>query len=380
MISMEVQAWTAMRMASTWVRIRIPAWVTTRRSSLPSTTLMPTTLPSALKNVLELLRRGKKIIVAVNMVKELLKRGGKIDFNRLESLLGCPVVYGEFNTNKDIKKIKTAIQNYKQPPIKVSDEIFKNLSSIYIAPAYAQSALDRLTTNKITAIPIFIMVISLTFYLAFGRYGVGTILSDALKGVFDNVCTSVNDFLTQSNCNEFIKNVVALGVLNALSGVLSFLPQTIVIYAALVLLEESGYMSRLAYISENLLSKTGLNGRAVFSIFMGFGCTALSVASSGGLENVASRKRVALISTFIPCTAKIPVISYLSSFSKSPFLFVLAVYFLGVIIAVIEVKIFNAVNKGETRLPLVIELPPYRIPTLKNYVKALIISINLNFL
>ena len=332
------------------------------------------TLPSALKNVVNLLKNGKKVIVAVNMVNEFTKRGGKIDFAKLKTLLNCPVVYGEFNTRKGIQQIKNAIINYKPLLTPVSENLFNNLSLIYRAPTYAQGRLDALTLNAKTAVPIFFVLVFITFYLAFGSYGIGVLVSDFLGNVFENFNGIVDAFLTKNSVNPFLKNVVVLGVLNALSGVFSFLPQTLIIYSALCLLEESGYMSRLAYVSEKLLAKTGLNGRAVFSIFIGFGCTALSIGASGGLENVKSRKRVALISAFVPCSAKIPVISYLSSFSRAPFLFITTVYLLGVVVGLVELKIFTTVTGKEKRLPLVIELPPYRIPTLKNYVKSLLIN------
>ena len=217
------------------------------------------------------------------------------------------------------------------------------------------------------------MAVATVFFLAFSKYGLGAFLSGFLSDFFAFLEEKLLNFLTAKQVNEFLKSVVVGGVFSAFTGVASFLPQTLIVYSFIILLEQTGYASRLAFISERAFVNTGINGRAVFSIFMGFGCTALSVASSGGLESVAYRKRVAYVSALAPCSAKIPVLSYLASFSENPLLFPLLLYFIGCLIGVIELIIFGR-DKSEKRIPLVIELPPYRIPKFKNFAKSLLIN------
>ena len=330
------------------------------------------TLPSAIKTIINLLNSGKKIIVAVNMIKEFISSGGNINFSALKNFLNCPIIHGEFNTLKGIKKIKHAIDTYVYYKPQINQKLLEKVDNYYTFSAYKQTLLDKITLNKITAIPFFILAVAVTFYIAFGRYGIGVPLSNLLSQGFSLLNDKLTVILTNANVSKFVLNLVTNGVVGALTGVACFLPQTASLYLALAILEQSGYASRLAYLSEGLFKRGGLSGRAIFSIFMGFGCTSVSILSSGGLENISARKKSALISGLIPCSAKIPVIAYLSSFSKNPFLFTLCIYLVGVLVVLFQLFIISKKVLNKPTVPLLIELPPYRIPNPRIVLKSLL--------
>lgn len=336
------------------------------------------TFPSAIKTVAQLIKQGKKVILAVNMVNELNKRGGKINVDYLRQALPCAVVAGEFNEKKAVEELKKDISafnfnnnRYLNKNLNVADVI----SKAFIYPTYKESFFEKLTLSHKTAIPFFILVTLIVFYLSFGNYGLGKPLSDLLNLAFTAFISLIKEKLISLNVSEFACDLVCEGVLGSLSAVAGFLPQTLILSFALTVLEQTGYMSRLAYVSEGALNKTGLNGRAIFSVFMGFGCTAISTLSTGGLENDVVRKRAVLTVSTVPCSAKIPVIAYLASYSSSPFLFVFLVYATGFLITLVRLFIVGKFAVKGDRQPLLMELPPYRIPKFKFLVKSLIIDL-----
>lgn len=340
------------------------------------------TFLSSIKTALELIKRKKKVIVAVNMIKELKKRGGNLNVEKLKSILPCPVVVGEFNSKKGVEAIKTAISNYSSANYGERAVLEKDINNVFVLPSYKESALDKITLSKYGALPFFFVTVGVIFYLAFGNYGIGKPLSEWLEIVFQKLGDYLRNLLKNGGGSEFVVALVCEGVVGALGGVACFLPQTLVLMFALTMLELSGYMSRLAYVSENFFKNTGLNGRAVFSIFMGFGCTALSVVAAGGLENEKVKKKAALVSGMIPCSAKIPVIAYLSSFASNQFVFITAIYCIGMFFAILQLKLADKFFIKGSRLPLVLEIPPYRLPklslvlkSLKNNLKQFIIKI-----
>lgn len=316
---------------------------------------------------------NKKIIFVVNMYKEFKKRGGFLDVNELKKQLGVPVVVGEMNSKKGINLLKNAILNFDEKLINLNlnlieiDKFFKEIS-------VSVSKLDGLLLNNTFSIVILLAVLLAVFYTAFGTYGIGNVLSIYLNKLVNSVKLYAQNYLAQKNVSPFIKGLVIDGVIDGAFQITSFLPQTLIFTLALTILELSGYMARVAYLFEGFLKNTGLNGRAVFSILSGFGCTAVSVFLTGGLENKDVKRKAVFSLTGISCSAKIPALMLISKCVNfiSPFAFMLCVYSFGVLYTVFQLYICDKFIVKSKRTPLVLEIPPLRLPSINDTLKSLI--------
>ena len=331
------------------------------------------TINVALESVFQLIRKNKRVLIAVNMVKELISSGGNIDFNSLQKVLPVPIVYGEFNSKKGIDALLNAIKNYSVK--KIGNNKIPLLDSeikrCFTPPKYKENLFDKFALNKFFGYVIFLSVFILVFYLAFGDYGIGKPVSNFL---YDFIVLNLKDFIITAfnnlKVNRFLTLFVIDGIIEGLGGIFVFLPETLILFIALTFLELTGYMSRVAYLFDDLLKKTGLNGRAVFSLLMGLGCTAVAVTTTNGLENKSVRKNAVISSGMISCSAKIPALMLISSsISKmSNFSFMIIIYFLGLVLTFFQMKLSNKLVKGE-RVPFIMELPKYRTPKLNYLLK-----------
>lgn len=326
-------------------------------------------LKKSLKIVKELIAMGKKVVLAINMLSELLKSGGKIDKTLLQKACPFPVVIGDFNKKEDASMLINAVKEYKIAPFKLDIELAETALSI---PIYKECAFDKAVLQGVLA-PVFIItLLALTLYLSFGKYGVGGLLSSLLSYLFNLFIPISENFIRSVGASEFIVNLVVEGVLGGILGVLTFLPQMATLSLILTVLERSGIMSRIAYLAEAVLYKTGLNGRAVFSALTGLGCSAVSVLSTGGLENDLVKKKAMLLGGGISCSAKIPVFLLLGASLKFPFLYIVCIYLVEVFIALFQLFLADKLLVKGERAPLIMEMPPYRLPSLKETLKALL--------
>ena len=337
------------------------------------------TLPIALETVFSLIRKNKRVLIAVNMVKELNDAGGNIDFTALKEVLPAPIVYGEFNSKKGIESLLLAIKNYAVKKIDSKENFLSatRYKKYFTPPKYKQNLFDKFALNKFFGYIIFIAVFVVVFYLAFGNYGIGKPISEFLynilvvnlKKLTENLCSNLK-------VSRFLTLLILDGIIEGLGGILIFLPETLVLFIALTFLELTGYMSRVAYLFDDLLKKTGLNGRAVFSLLMGLGCTAVAVTTTSGLENKKVRKNAVISSGMISCSAKIPALMLIaSSISRfSNFLFMLIIYTFGGILTFFQIKLASKLVKGE-RVPLIMELPRFRSPKLSDLLRETFKSI-----
>ncbi len=325
------------------------------------------TLPLVENTLKTLLKLNKKIILAVNMVSELYKSGGKIDVSGLENELPCKVILGDFKNKNDLKKLVEIVKNYSnfdKKPLKTDI----NLSKFIKVPTKKTQFFDKILTYGILSPIILSLVLLGVFYLTFGKYGIGKIGADFLnEKVFENLSNIVEKSRFYLKISPFLQGLLLEGIIGGLGGVFAFLPQILILTIFLNLLEQSGYMSRVAYILNGILSKLGLNGRAIFTLLTGLGCTAVSAVTANGLENTSLKKKVILTTGMISCSAKIPFITFLANLPtvKNPFLFVVGIYVFGVLLAVLQSVISNKIIKGK-KVPLIIELPPLRVPSVKN--------------
>ncbi len=233
------------------------------------------------------------------------------------------------------------------------------------------SKIDKTLTGKYTAIPAFIGIMALVFYLTFGVIGAG--LQDLLAAGIDWLTVVVDDALTYWNVNEAVHSLVIDGIFTGVGSVLSFLPIIVTLFFFLSLLEDTGYMARVAFVMDKLLRRIGLSGRSIVPMLIGFGCTVPGVMASRTLPSERDRKMTILLTPFMSCSAKLPIYSLfaVSFFPDHAALVMVGLYFLGILVGVGMAFLFKGtVFKGEA-VPFVMELPNYRLPGLKNVAQLL---------
>lgn len=334
------------------------------------------TLPRSLGLVKDLLDRNVRAVLVVTMSDLLKKRGGKLNGAALSERLGIPVLCIDAHRRADIRKLKeflSAMPNSSRSVDRYGrlSDPGKVLDGIYDEGNREESRAERLMYNPYFALPFFFFLLLSVFFLAFAPYMPGTLLKDWLEVLLADKLGG-----TLAAMAENVGAVIAADFLGALfAGVgmlLSFLPQIAILYLALFLMEESGYLSALAFMTDGLFRRVGLTGRAAFSVLMGFGCTAAAVLTTRGLENRKLQTRVICILGYISCSAKMPVyLAITSCFFENAFLAVTAIYFAGVVLA------FGAalVLKGKEEETFVLEIAHIQRPDISAAAKSLLFSL-----
>lgn len=231
--------------------------------------------------------------------------------------------------------------------------------------------IDKLLTGKYTGIPMFIAIMGLVFYLTFNV--IGAALSNVLDILITFVTNGVDNLLTAMNVNSVLHALIIDGIFNGVGSVLSFLPIIVTLFFFLSILEDSGYMARVAFIMDKLLRKLGLSGRSIVPMLIGFGCSVPGVMASRTLSSERDRRMTVLLTPFMSCSAKVPIYAFFSAafFQHYAALVMIGMYFIGIIVGIIMAFIFKkTLFKGEP-VPFVMELPNYRMPGAKNVVHLL---------
>ena len=226
--------------------------------------------------------------------------------------------------------------------------------------------IDRILTGRYTAIPCFIAIMALVFFLTFGV--IGAALSDLLDLGINALTVLTDHALTAANVNEALHSLIIDGIFNGVGSVLSFLPVIVTLFFFLSLLEDSGYMARVAFVMDKLLRKIGLSGRSIVPMLVGFGCTVPGVMASRTLPSERDRKMTILLTPFMSCSAKLPIYSFFAAafFPKYSTLVMIALYFGGILVGILTALLLKGtLFKGEA-VPFVMELPNYRLPGMKN--------------
>lgn len=403
----------------------------------------------------QLLELNFKVIVALNMVDILNKKGIEIDCRILEQELGCTVVPISAGNNYGIDKllkvisqkiilkndfrktgkfysapVESAIENiekviesksfyrenerfiavkvFENDPlvlknlrlgsdkIKNIDSIAKNISNFYSKPrdiiiaderynyiynicskvkkntvsnkSSFSDKIDKILTGKYTAIPCFIVLIFLVFYLTFGSFGI------CLKEIFerlinDNMYNLVQNILVYAGASDWSKSLILDAMIGGVGAVISFLPQVVLLFILLSLLEDCGYMARAAFIMDGPLRKIGLSGKSFVPLIMGFGCSVPAVIGTKILENKKDKNLTVFLIPFMSCSAKTPIyLLFTSAFFPQCQAFVMfLLYLTGILVAVLTSYIFNGSDlfKG-SESPFIMEMPEYKIPSIKN--------------
>lgn len=230
------------------------------------------------------------------------------------------------------------------------------------------SGLDRLFLNKYLALPLFFVIMLAIFLVTFGDYMPGYWMKTGLEWIFDNALHDpVQKGLTDIGAWNWVTGLVTDGIIDGLGGVLVFLPQIVLMFLFLALLEDSGYISRVAFMTDGLFRKIGLSGRSVFTMLMGFGCSATAVLTSRGMEDEKMRKKTVMLTPFMSCSARFPVYSAICAayFSGGKAFVIFGMYILGAAVALAYAAILNKIKKFKSgEMSFIMEMPPYRIPTL----------------
>ena len=231
--------------------------------------------------------------------------------------------------------------------------------------------IDRFLTGRYTAIPAFVGIMALVFYLTFGVIGLA--LQNLLEVGIDALTAAVDSTLTAWNVNAAVHSLVIDGIFTGVGSVLSFLPIIVTLFFFLSLLEDTGYMARVAFVMDKLLRRIGLSGRSIVPMLIGFGCTVPGVMASRTLPSERDRKMTILLTPFMSCSAKLPIYSLFAAafFPEHAALVMVSLYFLGIAVGILmAILLKSSVFKGEA-VPFVMELPNYRLPGLKNVVQLL---------
>lgn len=307
------------------------------------------TLENSLNLTRQLLATGVKIIVYITKCASLKRRGGKIDCEKLSAHLGCPVL------NCPPKKLKKYIESGNFPSVTKKSV---SLTEGYSGGNLKVSKADKLFCNRYFALFFFIASITLMFFLAFHPKMAGAVLKDLLEGL---ICEKLASAICVNLKSEAVISLISEGILGGAGGVISFLPQLFILYLALILLDESGITSALAFATDGLFEKAHLSGRAAFSLVSGFGCTAAAILTTRGYSTPSAQKRTVAILPFVPCGAKLPVfLTFLSPLFKNPFPVITCFYFAGLAVALIASLLIKSGGEG-----MLSEVTPIVLPQIK---------------
>lgn len=226
-------------------------------------------------------------------------------------------------------------------------------------------AIDRVATNKYLALPLFFIIMLGIFFLSFNV--LGAILSDLLAAGIDALASAADKGLTSYGLNPVVHSLIIDGIFAGVGSVLSFLPIIVVLFFFLSILEDTGYMARVAFVMDQLLRKIGLSGRSIVPMLMGFGCSVPAIMSTRTLASERDRKMTILLTPFMSCSAKIPIYGVFAAafFPRYAALVMIGLYATGILVGILAAKIMGATAFRGKPVPFVMELPNYRFPSAK---------------
>ena len=403
---------------------------------------------------LQLMELNIPMVLAINMMDEVRANGGTIDVNRLESVLGIPVVPISAAKNEGIEELighAIHVAKYRERPGRVdfcsgavhrcihamrhmledhaerhnvparfaatklvegdplmlqslvlsdnemdllehavsemeqdtgmdreaalADMRYRFIEEIcketVIKPQESREHIrseraDRILTNKYLAIPTFVGIMGLIFWLTFGV--IGAFLDNILSVIIDHITSLVEQGLTIYGINPVVKSLLIDGIFSGVGSVLSFLPTIVTLFFFLSILEDSGYMARVAFVMDKLLRKIGLSGRSIVSLLIGFGCSVPAIMSTRTLSSERDRRMTVLLTPFMSCSAKLPIYAMftLAFFPTHRALVMVALYVMGMVVGILFGLVMKKTTFRGEPVPFVMELPNYRLPSPKS--------------
>ncbi len=334
-----------------------------------------------------LLELGKKVIVTLNMFDELIENGNSINIEKLSKELNCTVIptigiKGEGKkellqtiqklANQKIDSLKLNFKVIAKSEEDITTERFNYIKQIIdkvliknpkIKETFSQK-IDKLLTNRVFGFPIFLLFMWITFFATFnlGEYPMNWI---------EDTLAILSDLTKNLLPYGFISDLLVDGILQGGFAVLVFLPNILILYFFISLMEDTGYMPRAVFIMDKLMSKIGLNGKSFIPLLIGFGCNVPAILSSRMIENKKDRLVTMMINPFMSCSARLPVyVLFITAFFTSYRTLVLfSLYFTGILLAILSAILFKKTLFRTNTIPFIIELPPYRIPSFKIILK-----------
>lgn len=325
----------------------------------------------------------KPIILAVNMIDVAEKKGIHIDYEKLGQLLNVVVIPIQASKEIGIEKVKTALSSINKNKIDNTDYSFSSEKETYAyiedllskctktsensknSKKHIKENLDNIMLNPWFAYPIFFAIMALMFQVTFSW--IGQPLSDLLDSLLnDSLVPIIEGWI--NNYSPWFQSLILDGIVVGVGGIVVLLPVILSLFACITILEDSGYMARVAFLMDKIMRKMGLSGKAFIPMIVGFGCSVPAIMSARTLESEKDRKLTALLVPLMSCNARLPVYSIFASvfFPKYVGLVVASLYFLGIILAFILGIIFKHLIFKNEEEPLLIELPEYKLPSLKN--------------
>ena len=335
-------------------------------------------------NTFQNIKNNKTLKEKIKQAESALKKLGvkffignaenKKDIQKFKKLL----LNLKLNTNNQIKKIEN---KYKKENnlnfLHENREAFLKINSCFGSEikeerAYGNSKLDKILLNKYLALPIFFGILFLVFYLTF--FSLGAALSDLLRELIQNVIGGQIVSWLRSVCNvAWVVDLVETGIIGGVGSILSFLPQVILLFFFLSLIEDSGYLARVAFLFEDIFAKVGLSGKSVYSLLMGFGCSTTAALTARNMEDKNAKIKTAVLTPYMSCSAKLPIYAVIGGafFGASNVLIIFGLYMLGVVVAILlSLFLEQKVLKSKAQ-SFILEFPAYRIPSPKRTLKIL---------
>ncbi|MGN0818712.1 MAG: FeoB small GTPase domain-containing protein [Candidatus Coproplasma sp.] len=293
------------------------------------------TLENALKLTRKLLTVNSNLALYLTKTRRLKARGGWVDAEKLQKILGVPVydcAARQFKKLIDSGEVVRAVREAARRRLSGVQSPEISLTDAYFCGDGSLNRAERIFYNKYAAPAIFVAAMIFTFFITFHPVMPGALLKSAVEYlVCDLFAGAVGSVMTNAVAASF----VCEGIIGGVGGVLSFIPQLAVLYIALILLDESGIMSALSFVTDGIFEKAKLSGRAAFSLISGFGCTAAAISTTRGYTSVSAQRRTVAILPYVPCGAKLPVfLTFLSPVFSNPFPAVCALYFCGLALSV----------------------------------------------
>lgn len=314
------------------------------------------TLESSLALTKRLIALNKNTVVYLTKCDALRKRGGRVDEQKLSAFLGVAVFSGS------VRHLKNALKSGDICAARSDKKVA--FTEAYYGGNCQIGKVESLFYNKVFALVAFITLLTATFFVTFYPGMPGAYLKELFEyAIFDKFSGAVLPLITDPR----LSSLVGDGIIGGVGGVLSFIPQITILYAALVILDESGISSALSFVTDGLFEKVGLSGKAAFSLVSGFGCTAAAIATTRGFALERSRAKTIAVLPYIPCGAKMPVfLTFLSPLFENPFPVICALYFGGIGLAILLSAILGGRGEG-----LISEVTPVALPKLSVTIKKL---------
>lgn len=273
---------------------------------------------------------------------------------------------GEITERYPVDFLKTNKKNFESDIINEKYDFIQEIINEVVVNKERQDALtekvDHALTHRFWGIPLFLGIMAIVFFLTFT---IGDWLKEYLETGIEGLSDLINDGLIALEVNDMLRSLLIDGIIAGVGGILTFLPNIFILFLALAFLEDSGYMARVAYVMEGIMSKLGLSGRAFIPMILGFGCTVPAIMASRALENRSDRFKVMLITPFMSCSARLPIYILFAEmfFQKQAMVVAYSMYLIGILVAILVAAVIHWIDKKNSNNYLLIELPEYKIPS-----------------